>query len=95
MAFSVEATMKGYEVRHVGGGVSQKGNQYKTIKLEGPDGYQAEVSCTKPELFASVDRLKKTQIVNLDVRCVSSQKTSFISLLREPVLVNDTQELGY
>lgn len=95
MAFSVDCTLKGYEVRGVGGGVSKKGNEYKTIRLEGQDGYTCEVSVTDPQLFGVVGTLKKGTVVNVDVRAVANQKTSFLSLLRAPVLVADDAEIGY
>lgn len=87
MAFLIDCTLKGYEVRGVTTGTSKKGNVFKSIRVESQDGRNAEISCTNESLFASVDTLKKTNVCNFDVRAVSGREYSYITLLREPVVV--------
>lgn len=95
MAFLIDATMKGYEFRGCTTGTSRKGNTFKSIRVESQEGRTAEISCTNPELFASVDAMRKASIYNFDVRAVSSTDRSYITLLKAPVLVTDYSEIDY
>lgn len=91
MAFLIDATLKGYEVRGVSSGVSKKGNEFRSIRVESQDGRTAEISCTNPQLYAIVDSLTKATICNFDVRAVAGRERSYITLLREPVIVEAAQ----
>lgn len=96
MAFSIKATMKGYEVRGVSTKTSKSGNPFRLMRLEDQEGYTTEVSCTRPELFGSVDALRKGNVINVDVLAVSNQKMNFVSITDAPVLVvADASEMGY
>lgn len=87
MAFLIDCIMTGYEVRGITSGTSKKGNPYRVIRVESPDGRTAEISCTAPELMDSVDSLRKTQVCNFYVRAVSGRERSYISLTALPVIV--------
>lgn len=92
MAFLIDATMKGYECRGVTTGTSRKGNAFKSIRVESPDGRTAEISCTDATLFGAVDGLRKASVYNFDVRAVAGRERSYLSLLAAPLLVSDGVE---
>lgn len=93
MAFLIDCTMKGYKVLAVKSGTSKKGNTFYSLSVF-RDGRTAEVSCTKPELFAPVAQLREMDTVNLDVRAVSGKDRSYISLLDAPVMVEPSPLAG-
>lgn len=92
MAFSIDCTMKGYEVRGVESGVSKKGKAYRSIRVESPQGRTAEISSSDAELFGYIDILKKAQVCNFDVRAVAGRERSYIILQRPPVIVVDDND---
>lgn len=89
----IDCTMKGYMVLDVSSGVSKKGNTFYSMTVF-RDGRIAEVSCTKPELFAQVAQLREMDTVNLDVRAVSGKERSYLSLLDAPVMVEPSPLAG-
>lgn len=90
MAFNIDCRLIGYEVRGVGTGTSRAGNPFRTVRIESPDGSKTnEISVTKPELFASVDQLRKGFVCNFDVAAVAGPKRSFLILTTAPVVVSD------
>lgn len=96
MAFSIEATMKGYRVLSVEGGVSKKGNPWKSVSVF-RDGRTNEISVTDETLFAAVDNLREMGVYNFDVRAIAGRERSWISLLAAPLLVTapDDDSLGF
>lgn len=95
MAFSVDATLKGYEVRGVTSGVSKAGRPWRSIRVESPDGRTAELSCSDSNMFPNVDSLVKAEVCNFDVRCVAGRERSYIVLLAVPVHVSGAGEVDY
>lgn len=89
MAFLIDATMKGYECRGISTGTSKRGNTFKTIRVESPDGRTAEISCTDANLFGAVDSLRRAAVYNFDVRAVAGRERSYLQLLAAPLLVDD------
>lgn len=85
MAFLIDCTMFGYEVRGVQRGTSRKGTEFRSIRVESPDGRTAEISCTDPELFAGVDGLQKADVMDFKVRAVAGRERSYLSLLALPL----------
>ena len=83
MAFAIDCTMDGYRVLGVKTGTSKKGNTFKSLSVY-KDGRTAEVSVTKPELFAAVDALKEMDVIDLRVAAVAGKERSFISLSEAP-----------
>lgn len=90
MAFALDALIRDYEVRGVTAGTSAKGNEFRSLRLESMGGYALEVSCTKPELFASIDRLQKGDMINADVRAVSGRDRSYVSLMSAPDVMGNS-----
>lgn len=86
MAFLLECIIDDYEVRGVSTGKSNKGTVFKSINLESHDGKSCEISCTDSDLFSSVDKLVKGDIITCRVRAVSSKKYSYVSLISAPVV---------
>lgn len=86
MAFLADATIEDYEVRGVDTGTSKKGNTFKSLRLESMQGRTLEVSCTDPELFADVDKLRKGDMVSCMCRFVAGKERSYVSLLSSPVV---------
>lgn len=86
MAFLLNCSINDYEVRSVTSGTSKKGNIFKSIKLESPDGNSCEVSCTNDQLFTDVDKLRKGDIISARVLAVSGRERSYITLLGTPVV---------
>lgn len=84
--FNIEATMKGYKVLGVRTGTSKAGKTFKSIDVY-RDGKTAEISCSDPELFYSVDMLGEMDVANFDVRAVSGRERSYITLVGAPVIV--------
>ena len=88
MAFLVQCILPGYEVRAVTRGVSKKGNEFRSIRVESPDGDSTcEISCTRSELFPQVDGLRKAMVCNFNCVAVSGRERSYISLVDSPVIV--------
>lgn len=86
MAFSIDCVIDDYEVRGVQSGTSQKGNPFRSIRIESQDGYSSEISCTNSEFFSGVDRLQRGDVITCKVRAVSTKERSFISLMGQPVV---------
>lgn len=95
MAFLIDCTMKAYECRGVTTGTSKKGNTFKSIRVESLDGRTAEISCTDSSLFGAVDSLRKASVYNFDVRAVAGRERSYLSLLSAPLLVSDSDGIGF
>lgn len=89
MAFLLDCTITDFEVRAVNTGTSKRGNVFKTIKLESPDGNNCEVSCTADTLFSAVDMLRKGDIITAKVLAVSGRERSYITLLSSPVVTSN------
>lgn len=86
MAFLLDCFIENYEVRGVQTGTSKKGNTYKSIKVESPEGNSAEISCTDEKLFYDVDQLHKGDIISCNVMAVSGRERSYISLRSMPIV---------
>ena len=86
MAFLMDATITDYEVRGVTSGTSQKGNAFRSIRLESMEGRTLEISCTDSNLFADVDRLHKGDMISCMVRAVAGRERSYVSLLSSPTV---------
>lgn len=86
MAFLADASIEDYEVRGVDAGVSKKGNDYMSLRLESMEGRTLEVSCTDPALFADVERLKKGDMISCMCRFVAGRERSYVSLLSSPIV---------
>lgn len=90
MAFLLDATIEDYEVRGVDTGTSKKGNTFKSIRLESLGGRTLEVSCTDSNLFTSVDKLQRGDLVTCTVRAVAGRERSYVSLLSEPIVTGNS-----
>lgn len=86
MAFLIDCTLEGYEVRGITTGTSKKGNVFKSIRCESGQGNTCEISVTNMDLFGSVDQLSKGDIASFDVRAVSGRDRSYITLMAAPVV---------
>lgn len=86
MAYLLDCYIENYEVRGVQTGTSKKGNTFKSIKLESPDGNNVEISCTDEKLFYDVDNLRKGDYVSCQVMAVSGRERSYISLRSMPIV---------
>lgn len=91
MAFNIDAKMLGYEVRGVESSTNKQGKPYVLVRLESPEGRTCEVTSSDAGIMPSLLALRKTQVVNLFVRAISSAKYSFITVIREPELVSDAE----
>lgn len=85
MAFLLDCVIDDYEVRAVTIGTSRKGNSFRAVKVESKEGHDAEISVTNQNLFASVDGLRKGDLICCRVLAVSTPKRSYIQLMNEPV----------
>lgn len=85
MAFAIDCVMQGYKVLGVESKTSKKGNPFRIVHVY-KGGRTCDVSCTRPELFASVDQLAEMDVVSLPVVAVSGKERSYVSLV-EPVAV--------
>lgn len=94
MAFNIDAKMLGYEVRGVEQRTKKDGGPYVLVRLESQEGRTCEVTSSDQQIMPALLGLRKTQIVNLWVRAISSAKYSFITVTRAPELVADVDAAG-
>ena len=92
MAYSVNCAIGPVEVRSVERGVSKKGNEYRSLKLDDGSAYILDVSCTDSSLFSDLDSLGKGDLVMLKARCVATKDRSFISLVAAPVVTGSAYD---
>lgn len=90
MAFLIECSLSNYEVRGVDSGTSKKGNPFRSLRIESQSGRTAEISVTKPEFFADVDRLKKGDLISCEVMAVAGKDRSYLSMLNSPVVLGNS-----
>ena len=95
MAYLLDCVIDDVEVRGIGGGVSKKGNDFKTIRCEDREGRDFEISCTNDDLFSSVSALRKGDMITARVLAVSTPKRSYISLAGSPIVKGNSYEGGF
>lgn len=97
MSFSINATLKNYEYRGSRSGTSSNGNAWFSLILENPDdARQIDVSVPS-EMQGEIMNLglRKGDVLTLDVVAVSSDKYSFVRLVKVSGVVDSEGEVQY
>lgn len=78
------------EVRRVTEGVRSKdGKPFMLIKAEDMEGDQFEATCNSVELFPSIGKLKKGDVVDLPCTVMATDRYQFVSVDGAPELAVD------